>query len=323
MDWDLATKGIVKAIENQTAMEKQKSDFKATLLMEAIKERRALALKQQEKAMMNPWETMLAKQYQSEHPEADFSGIPGFPARSAGPSTPGASPSMPTSSQAVMSLSSGDIGNAAGQPMPAIDPFNEKPKSQIEIGANGPTLKTPSVKDFIYQRIQEKKMRGYPLNAKEQEFEYKHLGLDVKDSLDRDLQDVEAGKTTYESVRQKYPTKAGEIQKAQINSFSPKTQSIIAQINQSVKANINELAKGNAAARPPEAVTLEHLKELVVRDTEAKDKGIDVDGILSVMGFTRAEVQRANPKDPGVINKIKTFFSGMFNRTSESDTTEE
>lgn len=151
-DYEVASKGIISAINNMAALKTQNMQMENALLADAIKQKREFAAKKAEKQIMTPFEMIQARQYQAQNPDMDFSGIPGF---SQQPRPAG-----------------------APQAQPAGDVFSETPQPRLEPTSSGFSSKTPSTKEYIYQRIQQKKNSGQPLTEKEQKYERKYLGID-------------------------------------------------------------------------------------------------------------------------------------------------
>ncbi len=58
-----------------------------------------------------------------------------------------------------------------------IKPFEETPQPRVVQGAKGYGVKTPQPKEYIYQRIQEKRKRKMTLTKSERQFEEKYLGI--------------------------------------------------------------------------------------------------------------------------------------------------
>lgn len=150
-DAEIASKGIIQAINNMTAIKTQNLSMENALLADAIKQKRELEAKRAEKQIMTPFEMIQARKYADENPNMDFSGIPGFPQRPAQP---------------------------AAQQHPTGDVFSQPVQPKLEVTSSGFTTKTPRIKEEIYNRIQAKKNAGQPLTRQEQKFERKFLGVD-------------------------------------------------------------------------------------------------------------------------------------------------
>ena len=198
VDLDQVTANIVKGIDNLTALRKQRGDVEVGRMMEAVKQKQELAMKQQEKQIMTPFEMIMARQYADQHPEMDFSGVPGFPARQTTQGQPAAQTPAP-----VMSLVGGGGGDAAGNlmpPQPMQPPQQVQPQVQPQqkqmryrVNASGHIeeipLKEKSIRAMLGKELLAKVENGDPLSEQDTRLLAKvnNIDLDKGELDDTDL----------------------------------------------------------------------------------------------------------------------------------------
>lgn len=125
------------------------------------------------------------------------------------------------------------------------------------------------------------------------------------------LQQLNAGKISMPDAVKRFPDKAKQIRQARIETFSPRTRSIITQIEEAVNASTQEIAKGSLSALPPDQIVQQLLGDLLEREDEARKKGIDVDQILEMTGYSKEELmQGLKGKKKGILSSITGMFKG-------------
>ncbi len=77
-DYEMATRGIVNAIQRDTELRNQRTQIETALILEAVKEKRAEEAKRQERESLTPGQQVAAMAYKEANPDTDWSGFPGY-----------------------------------------------------------------------------------------------------------------------------------------------------------------------------------------------------------------------------------------------------
>jgi hypothetical protein len=106
-----------------------------------------------------------------------------------------------------------------------------------------------------------------------------------KPSLSDYLQKAESGEISYEDVRKNFPQDAKKIKEARIGALDPRSQNIVGQID--------GLLNNKESADPTEDVKLA-FKELLDNEEDLSSKGIDVNKIFDLYGFSKDEISKVD-----------------------------
>ena len=245
---------------------------------------------------VDPYQRLMANRYLEQNPQADFGGVPGYD-------------QIQREFEAKMQQTGGPLYSAKKDKEGKVTGYSPKSKEERLMQQTGPNIgmgpqgfreDTPSTKEHIFQKIQRKKEIGIPLTNLEQKFEMSYLGADERSpSFEEDLRNTMQGKHSYDDLKDKYPDKAGVITKKRVDALSPKNQRVLEQINGHIKT----------ATTPQEleAVTYEALSELIGRKKEAKEKGINVDELLDILGIDESEIESGDKRS--LMDKIRSAIS--------------
>lgn len=181
-DYEIAAKGMINAINNMAALKTQHLKEENSLLIEAVKAKRELQMKQAEKNMMSPLEqqqfdtqALFRKQYDAEqNPSMPVSApITGLPQPTATP-------------EPVMSLLQGGQGDINAQPIqeptpqPQPMPMNEPPIQTMRLTPKG--IEPMGLKDIV-ENIALKQAQGQAISKKESDLVEKWRDLQQSKSM--------------------------------------------------------------------------------------------------------------------------------------------
>lgn len=152
-----AIKGMTEAIKGWGDIQGERSKIMASMLSNELKAKQNFFYKlQQQRTQQRPMEQMLQHQ---QAPQAYLSPRTGAP--------------DPTISAA---------GGRMGYPSAPPRPFEEASRPQIRMGRKGLLeARTPTGKQWVYNRILEKQKRGFDLTEKEKKFKENYLGMGEKE----------------------------------------------------------------------------------------------------------------------------------------------
>lgn len=173
-DYDRATKGIVKMINDYAAIQSERSKIMGAMLTNQVKAQQNTLFRQQERGQR--------EQEKTARTEAQQGPLRAMFMQQQGPEgyiNPQSGQPDPTITAA---------GATQGYPQPQPQPFLEPPRTQAVVGKKGLfEAQTPGAKEWVFSRIQEKQRRGFKLNKAEERFRDKYLGVSEKPKKERYL----------------------------------------------------------------------------------------------------------------------------------------
>jgi len=119
------------------------------------------------------------------------------------------------------------------------------------------------------------------------------------------------GGMTFKELAVRFPFKADEIKKTRIAGLSGPSQTLI---NTTLKKEIDfdiKDAQENGDRPDTMGVIFDFFVDIVEREEEAKENGIEVDKILDIVGITKEQVlnfAQDNPPDATFMQKIKAII---------------
>lgn len=265
-DADVAVEGLNEQLENQRKIEQQNEKLINNLVEMEAKQKKNMLLAQQFLQGQKP-------KGQVPLPEAQ----PQQQATTIGPGGRPITGAMGGGEQEALDIDPFDISE--GELVPSLT------------ASGGISFKRKGVKQQIFENIQDLKSQGLTVSDKEQKFVDDFLGIS-DDTLRAELKKVEAGKSTFEKVRKRFPDQAAAIRKAQRGGLSNRSRFVLSQIETSAK-EVAKLEGQNIAeeGETPELEVKELLKQLLDREDEASAVGIEIDDIMDILGFTRKEIE--------------------------------
>lgn len=121
---------------------------------------------------MDPMQEMMARQYMEQNPDTDFSGISGLEAIEK-------RYKAKRKSQFPFQKDEGKESDGKGKQSAgkAADPFYQPIEPQVTMSSGGFGTKTPTRKEFVYNKIAEKVQAGIPPSESEDKFVKGYLGV--------------------------------------------------------------------------------------------------------------------------------------------------
>jgi len=174
-----AFEGALKILESKAKVEQENIKMKKELMKERLKKEQNFLFKIAEKEHLDPIQRAQLQQYENQQAQGGPQ-IPGYVNGQAQMGhvnpTRGNMPFMQAAADAGQDPTSYDTMHG-GSGAVRKDIFDEAIQPQAILSPSGRGFKssTPTAKDFIYQKIQQKKGKNMPLSDKEKKFEEEYM----------------------------------------------------------------------------------------------------------------------------------------------------
>ena len=129
--------------------------------------------------------------------------------------------------------------------------------------------------------------------------------------FDEGFRGAEAGKISFETLEREFPEKRKAIKEQRILGLPEKSQRLLNQINDEIKADAKSARKAGEISNP-EDVIADFLGEIVANREQAERAGHDVNKILDILGVTEQEILDNQPEpQEGFLKKILDTASSL------------
>lgn len=133
--------------------------------------------------------------------------------------------------------------------------------------------------------------------------------LSAADKFSEGFRSAESGEMTFDELGKQFPGKRKAIKENRILSLPEKSQRLLGQIENEIKADAKD-ARDKNEVPSPENVIKDFLGEIVENREQAERAGHDVNNILNILGVTEQEIlDNQKEPSPDFLSKIKAVTS--------------